>query len=105
MVYESLDNSHDIFTIDLNNSDVVQLTNTNVDNKDPTWSPDGTKIAFVKGNEDDIYVMGAEDGEQGDFRDLHSMAIMIARHPGHKPFTPSPQFPHHLQIFSFLLFF
>ena len=70
VVYESLDNSHDIFTIDLNNSDVVQLTNTNVDNKDPTWSPDGTKIAFVKGNEDDIYVMGAEDGEQGGLQRL-----------------------------------
>ena len=53
----------DLFTVNPDGSDVDQLTSTSgSDESHPAWSPDGTKIAFVrefgKGGSD-IYVMNA----------------------------------------------
>ena len=42
------DGSADIYALDLDATDPVQLTNTPEDERGPAWSPDGTSIAFVR---------------------------------------------------------
>ena len=42
------DGSADIYALDLDATDPVQLTNTPEDERGPAWSPDGTAIAFVR---------------------------------------------------------
>jgi Tol biopolymer transport system component len=54
-----------IFVMDTNGGNLRQLTNSGMDNS-PTWSPDGTRIAFVSwrdGNQE-IYVMNADGSHQ-----------------------------------------
>ena len=49
----------DIFTMFANGTGIVNITNSNGDDKRPKWSPDGTQIAFDSnrsGNQD-IFVM------------------------------------------------
>jgi TolB protein len=36
-----------LFTMDVDGSNIVQLTRDDADHEDPAWSPDGTKIALV----------------------------------------------------------
>src|SRR6476660_8110757 len=36
-----------LFTMDVDGSNIVQLTRDDADHEDPAWSSDGTKIAFV----------------------------------------------------------
>jgi Tol biopolymer transport system component len=56
------DAGFDIYVIDADGTNPQQLTTTGTD-YDPTWSPDGTQIAFTRqgeGTQSDVYVMDAD---------------------------------------------
>ncbi|HSB65121.1 MAG TPA: hypothetical protein VLD65_01000, partial [Anaerolineales bacterium] len=55
-----------IFTMNVDGSNVTQLTFNNTDNVRPVWSPDGTKIAFqsYRDGEAEVYVMNANGSGQ-----------------------------------------
>jgi len=51
-------NGREIYTAAADGSDPLRLTDNSVPDTDPAYSPDGTKIAFVRAN--DIWVMNAD---------------------------------------------
>ncbi len=56
-----------LYTIKPDGSDLRQLTNYPADHQYPRWSPDGTKIVFVrKGNGSVMYVMNADGTDEHD---------------------------------------
>ncbi|MGH9264987.1 MAG: TolB family protein, partial [Acidimicrobiales bacterium] len=60
------DGNFEIYAIDPDGTDQVNLTNDPANDTDPVWSPDGTRIAFVKASEGhrNIYVMNADGSGQ-----------------------------------------
>jgi TolB protein len=56
------DNFDDVWTIDADGTDLTRLTRSRWPEFDPTWSPDGTRIAFRSDRNDDseIWVMNAD---------------------------------------------
>src|SRR2546426_10617675 len=52
----------EIFTVDVADGRLTRLTNSPGDDRDPTWSPDGSQIAFssVRDGNTEIYVMRAD---------------------------------------------
>ena len=66
IVFVSLrDGNHEIFVMNADGSDQTNLSNNDANDFNPTWSPDGEKIAFTSDRENgnfDIYVMNAADG-------------------------------------------
>lgn len=59
---DSIDGGSEIYVMNRDGSNVVNLTNSRADDHEPAWSPDGTKIAFAgkRGGNYDIYVMNAD---------------------------------------------
>jgi TolB protein len=56
----------EIFTMNVDGTGVAQLTSNGFDDFDPTWSPDGSKIAFTtqRDGDLDIYVMNDDGSDQ-----------------------------------------
>lgn len=56
------DGNLEIYTMDSNGENLVNLTNDPADDWNPDWSPDGSQIAFVseRNNERSIYIMDAD---------------------------------------------
>ena len=57
----------DIYVMNTDGSNVIQLTDHPAKDRAPTWSADGTQIAFQtdRDGDDEIYAVDAELGEQG----------------------------------------
>ena len=60
------DGNLEIYSMNPDGSDQVNLTNDPAEDTDPVWSPDGTRIAFVKASEGhrNIWVMNADGSGQ-----------------------------------------
>ncbi len=63
--YSDRDGDDEIYVMNADGSDLVQLTENDSDDHDPAWSPDGGRIAFTSERDNDseiydIYVMNAD---------------------------------------------
>lgn len=59
------DNRPQIYVMNLDGSDVINLTDDLAQNRQPVWSPDGSQMLFVstRGGSDEIFIMPATGGE------------------------------------------
>ncbi|OGD54034.1 hypothetical protein A3K80_00260 [Candidatus Bathyarchaeota archaeon RBG_13_38_9] len=66
IVFYGYDGDHEIFVMDVNGISITQLTNNVVSDIWPDWSPDGSKIAFVRDWDPngDIYLMEPDGANQ-----------------------------------------
>src|SRR6266516_886772 len=72
------DKRQHLFLVDVAGGEPVQLTDGDWDDKDPTWSPGGTHIAFTSSRAEDrwrlpcpdVYTLSIDDGEAGELRCL-----------------------------------
>jgi TolB protein len=62
----AFDNHEDVWTINADGTDLTRLTHTPAFEFDPSWSPDGTQIAYRsdRGEESEIWVMNADGTHQ-----------------------------------------
>ena len=58
----AFDNFEDVWTIDADGTDLTRLTRAPYPEFDPSWSPDGTEIAFrsERSGEPEIWIMNAD---------------------------------------------
>ena len=68
------DENTEIFTIDVNGQNLKRLTDNTYWDLYPTWSPDGTHVAFLskRDSDFDIYIMNADGSDQHLFYDSGS---------------------------------
>src|SRR5436309_1919625 len=62
----AFDNFDDVWTIDADGTDLIRLTHSPGPDFDPSWSPDGTQIAFrsERSGEPEIWVVKADGSGQ-----------------------------------------
>jgi Tol biopolymer transport system component len=62
----AFDNHEDVWAIDADGTDVIRLTDSPGFDFDPSWSPDGTRIAFrsERSGDPEIWVMNADGSDQ-----------------------------------------
>jgi TolB protein len=69
------DGNFEIYTMNEDGSGVVRLTDNSVGDFRPAWSPDGTQIAFSRGNADNsgisIWLMNADGSNQHQLNTAH----------------------------------
>ena len=60
------DGDNEIYRLDLQTGEILQLTNNDVDDADPDYSPDGQYIAFYSGDNSasSVFMMPGSGGEQ-----------------------------------------
>jgi PKD repeat protein len=59
-------NQWDIYVVDIDGSNLRQLTNNTADDMSPKWSPDGDKIVFVstRDGNSELYIMNADGSNE-----------------------------------------
>jgi WD40 repeat protein len=64
--YSDRDGNYEIYTMNVDGSEQVRLTNNPADDVYPSFSPDGSKIAFTstRDGNDEIYTMNVDGSEQ-----------------------------------------
>ena len=60
------DNHEDVWTIDADGTDLIRVTDSPGPDFDPSWSPDGTRIAFrsERSGDPEIWMMNADGSDQ-----------------------------------------
>jgi len=84
MIYESVtEGKEQLFAMDLDDSNSIQLTHGPDGHEDPAWSPDGQKVALVSDENEFqvIYVMNPDGTEMSRLTDKDSHTI----HPNWSP--------------------
>jgi len=82
-----------LFLVDVAGGEPKQLTDGDWDDKDPAWSPDGTRIAFTSSRAEDrwrlpcpdVYTLSIDSGRAGELRCLTDGTRSVI-HP-HGPLT------------------
>ena len=75
--------SCEIFVINADGSQVFRMTNNNIDECCPDWSPDGSKLAFVQGSgrEGEIWVMAADGSHPANLTNNNAEDCCLAWSP------------------------
>ena len=88
------DGNLEIYVMDAVGGNQERLTNNPSNNRDPDWSPDGTKIAFSSAGDDgkgQIYVMNADGSHLKKLTDTGITPLRIGLPMSNRLHSPSIQ--------------